>query len=285
MLLVHLISLLYVGVYSIILYKLRYYSINLKLQVKAESIRVYFPRRSLQHLAVKNVSDTIARATSPGVKSPPILGITLPTILLENVAHKPMIQQFLVNVPIVLPESVWNISRDNLPWTLKLKNFSIFTHNGNGVDTKFDILEAVTTNCTLGLNSRQHAEGGPTLGLCIHADMTPLKISLREAQMSLLVDLVEDAAAIAHKIWPELFVAEKSTYIDDVMGSLTGCSLPGGVRSGSPGPPPHLIGTKRLPYPVKDLRLIKKFDIEPKSTAKFYSGGSNTEQVRYSDGP
>ena len=37
--------------------------------------------------------------------------------------------------------------------TLKLKNFSVFTHNGG--DPKLDVLESVTTNCTLGLNSRQ----------------------------------------------------------------------------------------------------------------------------------
>jgi hypothetical protein len=67
-------------------------------------------------LSLKNVSETVSRATSAAKKSPPILGICLPTVLLENVAHKPMIQQFLVNVPIFFPESVWNISRDNLPW-------------------------------------------------------------------------------------------------------------------------------------------------------------------------
>ena len=200
---------------------------------------MYFPRRSLQHLAVKNVAETIARATPTGKKSSPILGICLPTILLENVAHKPMIQQFLINVPITFPESVWNISRDNLPWTLKLKNFSVFTHNGDL--GKLDLLEPVTTNCTLGLNSRQHAEGGPTLGLCIHADMSPLKFTLRDAQMALLVDLVEDVASIAYKLCPDIFAAEKSSYADDDNGGLDRSTL-AGVRSGSPGPHPHLLG-------------------------------------------
>jgi hypothetical protein len=54
----------------------------------------------------------------------------------------------------------------------------------HGADAKQEeLLEPVTTSCTLGLNSRQHAEGGPTLGLCIHADMSPIKFSMREAQV------------------------------------------------------------------------------------------------------
>ena len=206
-------------------------------QVRIDPIRVHLPRRSLQHLAVKNVSETIARATSAGKKSPAILGFCLPTVLLENVSHKPMIHQFLSGVPILFPESVWNIGRDNLPWTLKLKNFVVFTHHGG--DAKFELLESVTTNCTLGLNSRQHAEGGPTLGLCIHADMTPLKFTLREAQLSLVVDLLEEAAAVAQKLCPDLFAPEKVSYSDDVTGSLDNRAFVG-VRSSSPSG--HLMG-------------------------------------------
>jgi len=63
-------------------------------------------------------------------------------------------------------------------------------------------MESATTNCTLGLNSRQHLEGGPTLGLCIHADMSPIKISLHELQISLIVDLAREVINFASKICP-----------------------------------------------------------------------------------
>jgi hypothetical protein len=85
-------------------------------QARIDAVRVYFPRRSLQHLAGKNVPETISRSTAAGRKSPPMAALFLPTLLLENVSHKPMIQQFLSCAPILLPESVWNIARDNLPW-------------------------------------------------------------------------------------------------------------------------------------------------------------------------
>ncbi len=99
----------------------------------------------------------------------------------------------------------------------------------------------MTTNCTLGLNSRQHAEGGPTLGLCIHADMSPLRLTLREAQLSLLLDLLEETASVAQKLWPDLLAPEKASYTDDVSGSLDNRSfVAAGVRSSSPSA--HLIG-------------------------------------------
>jgi hypothetical protein len=66
-------------------------------------------KNSFMTQALKNVSETISRATSAGKKAPAILGFCFPTVLLENVSHKPMIQQFLSSVPIVFPESVWNI--------------------------------------------------------------------------------------------------------------------------------------------------------------------------------
>jgi hypothetical protein len=34
------------------------------------------------------------------------------------------VQQFTSVMPFVLPDSLWNINRDNLPWTLKLRYHS-----------------------------------------------------------------------------------------------------------------------------------------------------------------
>ena len=78
--------------------------------------------------------------------------------------------------------------------------------------------------------------------------MTPLKVSLRDQQMALLVDLFEDAATIAYKLCPDLFASEKMSYADDVTGSLDKSYFPG-VRSGSPGPPPHLLGIYFFKFP------------------------------------
>jgi len=79
----------------------------------------------------------------------------------------------------------------------------VFTHHGGS--SKYDLLDSATTNCTLGLNSRQHAEGGPTLGLCIHADMSPIKITLREKQLGLIADILEDSITFAYKLMPGTF--------------------------------------------------------------------------------
>ena len=71
--------------------------------------------------------------------------------------------------------------------------------------------------------------------------MTPLKFTLREAQLSLVVDLLEEAAAVAQKLCPDLFASEKASYTDDVTGSLDNRTfVPAGVRSSSPSG--HLMG-------------------------------------------
>ena len=95
-----------------------------------------------------------------------------------------MIHQFLNQVPFQMPESVWNTHRDNLPWTLKLKEFSLFNLNADG--EKIFILDPITTSCTIGVNCKD--EG---IGLCVHADMSPLKVSINEQQMSQIVQTVE----------------------------------------------------------------------------------------------
>ena len=95
-----------------------------------------------------------------------------------------MIHQFLNQVPFQMPESVWNAHRDNLPWTLKLKEFSLF--NLNADNEKNFILDPITTSCTIGVNCKD--EG---IGLCVHADMSPLKVSINEQQMSQIVQTFE----------------------------------------------------------------------------------------------
>ena len=82
-----------------------------------------------------------------------VIRMILPSVSLENVSHKPMIQQFTSTMPFVLPDSLWNINRDNLPWTLKLSQFSIEDTNLSGL--KEILLEPISTNCTLGRESQK----------------------------------------------------------------------------------------------------------------------------------
>ena len=123
----------------------------------------------------------------------------LPSISLENVAHKPMIQQFTSVMPFVLPDSLWNINRDNLPWTLKLSQFAVEdTTHLNG--SKVTLLEPISTNCTLGLNVKSQG-----FAVCIHADMTPLKASLSDEQLAHVIILLERVLNSMAIMYPEMF--------------------------------------------------------------------------------
>ena len=110
-----------------------------------------------------------------------------------------MIQQFTSAMPFVLPDSLWNIHRDNLPWTLKLSQFAIDDINQNG--SKETLLEPISTNCTLGLNIKS-----PGFAICIHADMTPLKASLSDEQLAHTITFLERVLNFAATIHPQMFM-------------------------------------------------------------------------------
>ena len=137
--------------------------------------------------------DTISRAANSKLPLP-VMCFVVPSITIENVAHKPMIEQFLVKTPVILPESLWNIKKDNLPWTIRLLDFAIFTCPSKA--PKQFILEPVNTRCTLGLSSRHHNDLGgetvnSTLGICLHSDTTSINMSINDTQIGLAIYILE----------------------------------------------------------------------------------------------
>ena len=156
----------------------------LLLQIQIDSCHVYIPKKTLAYSSsgkpLRKVRDVVANAGS----KIPLIAVSIPSVVFENVAHKPMIHQFLQEIPFKMPESVWNMHRDNLPWTLKLKEFSLFNFRPNG-DKEF-VLMPISTSCTIGVNGKD--EG---IGLCIHADMSTLKVTINENQLSQLVQTTE----------------------------------------------------------------------------------------------
>ena len=170
---------------------------------------------SLDQVASKNVFETVTRAMTSKVLLP-VMCLVFPTLTVENVAHKPMIHQFLSQTPIVLPESVWNTKRDNLPWTIQLQDFSIFTSSSITGSTKNFILEPVHTSCTLGLNSRFHNDIGgeavrPTLGICLHADTSSIKMSINDTQLCLAISIFENFLSFVSKFKPNMFFSDQSS--------------------------------------------------------------------------
>ena len=153
----------------------------------------------------KTVVDTISRAANSKLPLP-VMCFVVPSITIENVAHKPMIEQFLAITPVILPESLWNIKKDNLPWTIRLLDFAIFTCSSKA--PKQFILEPVNTSCTLGLNSRHHNDMGgetvdSTLGICLHSDTTSINMSINDTQLGLAIYILEKFLQFLSKCQPD----------------------------------------------------------------------------------
>ena len=161
-------------------------------QIKMGQLHVYLPKTSLIHVAAKTVQETVLKA-----EKEQYLYLVLPRLTLENVSHKPVIDQFLADTPIKLPDSVWNVHRENLPLTLQLTGFSLSTN----ADV---LLPPVNTSCTLGLSSRQHNAGTevaiPTLSVCLHADMSAVDFSISSQQLGLVISVAEHVLGTLHKI-------------------------------------------------------------------------------------
>ena len=235
----------------------------LLLQIQIDSCHVYLPKKTLAYSSngkpLRKVRDVVANAAGSKI---PLIAVSIPSIVFENVAHKPMIHQFLQEIPFKMPESVWNLHRDNLPWTLKLKEFSLFNFRPNGNGDKEFVLEPISTSCTIGVNGKD--EG---IGLCIHADMSSLKVSINEHQLSQLVQTTEK---IMH-ILVELSNATSEDLQQQQQPSIIGGNsfLPkNNSKSGA-----AVIQSSSMPSPqasmpaMKTSSEISKLEVEPKRLA------------------
>ena len=178
----------------------------LLIQVQIEQATIITARKSLANCCLlaksnqRHVKDLIEAAKSSKV---PFLCLTSPLISLENVAHKPQINQFLTKKkPFCMPENVWNPRRDNLPWTLKLTDFSLFYNHSGSIES---MLDPITTSCTLGLNGKDRNVG---FAVCVHADMSNFKATMTEEQLQFIISIFEKSLQTLTQLYPDLFNSE-----------------------------------------------------------------------------
>lgn len=177
---------------------------SLLIQVQIDPVLVFAPRKSLAFVAAcGGALERQQRKVKEALTHVPYIGIELPTIILENVTHKPMIQQFLSVMPYSLPESLWNLQRDNLPWTLKLTQFSVFS-TGGLAPIRETILDSISTSCTVSLNAKNDG-----FAVCVHADMTPLKVHIHDDQLSHLISLAERLLHSSSILCPHWFESQQ----------------------------------------------------------------------------
>ena len=95
------------------------------------------------------------------------------------------------------------------------------------------MLKPVSTSCTLGLSTRQHSTGAdvtvPTLGVCLHADMSAIDFAITNQQLSLAIavseQLMSSAAQLSTALSASTLVAAdqaaKDWIVSDDFGDAT----------------------------------------------------------------
>ena len=96
------------------------------------------------------------------------------------------------------------------------------------------LLKPVSTSCTLGLSTRQHSTGGaadvtvPTLGVCLHADMSAIDFAITNQQLSLAIavseQLMSSAAQLSSALSASTLAADqaaKDWIVSDDFGDAT----------------------------------------------------------------
>lgn len=192
------------------------------MQIRMDGHRIFVPRKSLLEISDsggKTVSEIVQSAREAKDLEFSMLSVALPSVTLENLAHKPstmVLQQFVTTgtAPIMLPESIWNWKRDNLPWALKLEDLSAHTEgmgekrvDAKKIPNRAHILEPFSASCTLGLTMTAGDGGGSSgLALCVHTDMSPARCHVSDPQLSLVIAVLEEAMAAAAKLRPSLLL-------------------------------------------------------------------------------
>ncbi|XP_071057652.1 intermembrane lipid transfer protein VPS13B isoform X2 [Onthophagus taurus] len=178
---------------------------------------IYFPTESLSAIGSQGIQQAVDEAMQ--LENPPdMLVITLPCGNLRSAGTKDNILEYTRNLPIKLPNSLWNPNKSNFPWNISISDISCYSWQKG---TKLDLLKPVSFNATVGMCSKnkpdnlkdqQKEDVSSTgsennslsgLGVCIHIDMSPTKIILSEIQVCLIASILYGLIEVINNLAPD----------------------------------------------------------------------------------
>ncbi|XP_008197902.1 intermembrane lipid transfer protein VPS13B isoform X1 [Tribolium castaneum] len=171
---------------------------------------IYFPMASISAVGSQGVEEAIREALNKKLV-PNVMVITLPYANIHS-AQKQNVVKYLKKLPVKLPETVWNADRSSFPWTMSISDLNCYSME-NGKEVAF--LKTVRINATVGLSTKPVITDGKTpdytpaettlgsLGVYVHIDVTPIIISVSEAQMYLLASLIYGLTEFFNSLVPK----------------------------------------------------------------------------------
>jgi hypothetical protein len=126
------------------------------------------------------VGEVVARAAKARTPDPGLLTLALANVTAHNASGRTDLGQYTSH-PVLFPPGVWSPGKDNLPWSLALSCLSL----ERAGPAPALLLAPLSTACTLGSSPGQ----GRGEALCLHADISPLELSLDATSIACLASV------------------------------------------------------------------------------------------------
>lgn len=209
---------------------------------------LYFPTYSLTAVGLHGIQEAVDMSLKK--ESPPeIVVVKLPNCSIRSASQRRDLGQFVNRFPIKLPENMWTPMKQSFPWCFSIWDFSCYSLQN---DSKLNFLKPVSGNATIGLSIKHrikkdnvrscksdslidaHYAGEvkkhkknklanmiSVLGLCVHIDNTPIVISISDAQLNTMANILNALVEVTDqkssnykeksKLEPSLSVINKSS--------------------------------------------------------------------------
>jgi vacuolar protein sorting-associated protein 13B len=192
----------------------------------------YFPHIFRLQTVCLGVEEAVKEALNKQLV-PNVMVITLPFANIHS-AQKQNVVKYLKTLPVKLPETIWSVGkyknwfnrcqvtliwspeRSSFPWTMSISDLNCYSME-HGKEIAF--LKTVGISATVGLSTKSAitetktaapdfpstAEGSSigSLGVYVHIDVTPIMISVSEAQMYLLASLIYGLSEFFNSLTPK----------------------------------------------------------------------------------
>ena len=156
---------------------------NLLVDISLSRLSLHLSSRPLPGSS-SSVGELVARVSRSS--SLPLLSLVLEAVTVHQASGRVDLSQYSSH-PVLLPPGVWGPARDLLPWSLALSSLSL-ERPGASPST---LMRPLTTRCTLGASPSPHTQEA----LCLHADLSPLEVSLDRSGLSTLAAVASSLAS------------------------------------------------------------------------------------------
>ncbi|KAG7190764.1 hypothetical protein KM043_006836 [Ampulex compressa] len=161
-------------------------------------IIIYIPSMTMSGIEANGIEQAKDRSLKED-QNLEILVLNLPTLLIHSCnVNSDVLSPYLNKLPVKLPKSMWTHKIQSFPWSLSLSGFHCYTLQHS---TKKNFIKEVSLNATVALTTKTASTTESTLsalGICVHIDNSPIIISISEAQVIFMTNVMSNILNVLH---------------------------------------------------------------------------------------